>query len=64
MLDCDTLVQLADASFATFGLYGHRYDDAMHTAAEWALTAESYDEAEAIIDAYASMVADSEEAEF
>lgn len=63
-LDFDTLMQIADSSFAALGLYGWRYNDSMATACEWALTAANYDEAEAIIDAFASMVADSEEAEF
>ncbi len=63
-LDFDTLMQIADSSFASLGLYGHRYNDAMATSVEWALTAESYDEAEATIDSFASSVADSEEAEF
>lgn len=64
VLDFDTLMQLADASFAALGLYGHRYNDAMDTACEWALTAADYTEAERIIDQFASSVADSEEAEF
>lgn len=64
VLDYNTLVEIADSSFAALGLYGWRYNDAMATAAEWALTAADYTEAEKIIDRYASAVADSEEAEF
>ena len=64
VLDYDALLAIADASFAALGLYGWRYNDAMATACEWALTAADYSEAERIIDQFASMVADSEEAEY
>lgn len=64
VLDYDALMMIADASFAALGLYGWRYNDAMATACEWALTAADYTEAERIIDQYASMVADSEEVEY
>lgn len=64
ILEFDALMTIADASFSALGLYGWRYNDAMATACEWALTAANYNEAERIIDNYASMVADSEEAEY
>lgn len=64
VLDYDALMMIADASFAALGLYGWRYNDAMETACEWALTAADYTEAEQIIDQFASAVADSEEAEY
>lgn len=64
ILDFDCLINLADSSFAALGLYGHKYDAALQTAAEWALTASSYEEAERVIDQFASAVADSEEAEY